>query len=98
MHRYLLNPPRGLTIDHINRNPLDNRKCNLRVCTQFINNQNQSHNTSGKVGVSYCKRDKMYKSYIKVNGKQISLGMYKDFDNAVNARIKAEIKYFGGGD
>lgn len=98
LHRYLLNPPKEMTIDHINRNPLDNRKCNLRVCTQFINNQNQSHNTSGKVGVSYCKRDKMYKAYIRVKRKQISLGMYKNFEDAVKARIKAERKYFRGGD
>ena len=98
LHRYLLNPPKGLTIDHINRNPLDNRRCNLKICTQFENNQNQSHNTSGKVGVSYFKKDNKYKAYIKVNGKQISLGMYKDFKDAVKARIKAEKKYFGGGD
>jgi len=94
LHRYLLNPPRDLTIDHINRNPLDNRRCNLRICSQFINNQNQSHNTSGKVGVSYCKRDKKYKAYIKVNGIQISLGCYKNFDDAVKARVKGERKYF----
>ena len=98
LHRYILNPPNGMTIDHINRNPLDNRKCNLRICTQFINNQNQSHNTSGKVGVSYCKKDYKYKAYIKVNGKQINLGYYKNFDDAVKARIEGEKKYFGGGD
>ena len=94
LHRYLLNPPKGLTIDHINRNPLDNRKSNLRICTQFINNQNQSHNKSGKVGVCYCNRDKVYKAYIKYKGKQISLGNYKTFKEAKAMRLKAEKKYF----
>lgn len=98
LHRYILNPPKSMTVDHINRNPLDNRKENLRICTQFINNQNQSHNTSGKVGVSYCKKDCKYKAYIKVNGKQINLGYYKNFDDAVKARVKGEKKYFEGGD
>ena len=98
LHRYIMNPPNNMTIDHINRNPLDNRKSNLRICTQFINNQNQSHNKSGKVGVCYCNRDKVYKSYIKVKGKQIKLGEYQDFKSAVEARLLGEIKYFKGGD
>lgn len=94
LHRYLLNPPKGMTIDHINRNPLDNRRCNLRICTQFENNQNQKHNTSGKVGVSYSKQDKGYVAYIRVNRKQIRLGFFKTLNEAIECRIKAEEKYF----
>lgn len=67
LYRYLLNPSKGLTVDHINRNPLDNRRCNLRICTQFENNQNQKH---------------------------ITLGEFKNFDDAVKCRLKAEEKYF----
>lgn len=98
LHRYILNPPKGLTVDHINRNTLDNRKENLRICTQFINNQNQSHNKSGKVGVCFINREKKYMAYIRVNGKMINLGTYKNFEDAVKSRIKAEIKYFKGGE
>lgn len=94
LHRYLLNPPKGLTVDHINRNPLDNRKCNLRICTQFENNQNQKHNTSGKVGVSFNNKINKYIAYIKVNRKHITLGEFKEFKDAVNCRLKAEEKYF----
>ncbi len=94
LHRYILNPPKGLTVDHINRNPLDNRKCNLRICSQFENNQNQSHNISGKVGVCWSNSDKRYVAYIKVNRKQIHLGQYKLFEDAVKARQEAEKKYF----
>lgn len=94
LHRYLLNPSKGTTIDHINRNPLDNRRCNLRICTQFENNQNQRHNTSGKVGVSYSKQDKKFIAYIRVNRKQIRLGAFKKFEDAVKCRIQAEEKYF----
>lgn len=65
-----------------------------RVCTQFENNQNQKANTSGKVGVSYSKADKRYVAYIRVNGKQIRLGAFKTFEEAVKCRIQAEEKYF----
>lgn len=98
LHRYILNPPKNMTVDHINRNPLDNRKENLRICTQFINNQNQSHNKSGKVGVCFLNRENKYMAYIRVNRKMINLGTYKNFEDAVKSRIKAEKKYFKGGD
>lgn len=94
LHRYLLNPSKGLTVDHINRNPLDNRRCNLRICTQFENNQNQKYNTSGKVGVSYNKNINKYIAYIKVKGKHKTLGEFKTFNEAVECRLKAEEKYF----
>lgn len=94
LHRYLLKPAKNMTVDHINHNPLDNRRVNLRICTQFENNQNQRHNTTGKVGVSYCKRDKRFLAYIKVSGKQIRLGRYKTFEAAVEARLQGEREYF----
>lgn len=94
LHRYLLNPSKGLTVDHINRNPLDNRRCNLRICTQFENNRNQKHNTSGKVGVTFNKKLNKYIAYIKVKRKHITLGEFKNFDDAVKCRLKAEEKYF----
>lgn len=94
LHRYLLNPDRNMTVDHINRNTLDNRRCNLRVCTQFENNQNQKANTSGKVGVSYSKTEKRYVAYIRIKGKMKRLGSFVDFQDAVRCRIQAEEKYF----
>lgn len=94
LHRYLLKPSKGLTVDHINRNPLDNRRCNLRICIQFENNQNQSSNKSGKVGVSFNKKVNKYIAHIKVKGKHITLGEFKNFDDAVKCRLEAEEKYF----
>lgn len=54
LHRFLMKPPKDMVVDHINRNPLDNRRINLRVCTMEENNRNLSlrkNNTSGTMGV-----------------------------------------------
>lgn len=58
LHRLLMQPPRNMVVDHINRNPLDNRRINLRICSVEENNRNLSlrkNNTSGVMGVYYRK-------------------------------------------
>ena len=84
--------------DHINRNPLDNRKTNLRRTTRTENNRNctiSKNNTSGIIGIYWNKRNKNWRSSITVNKKRIELGSYKNKDDAIRARLEAEIKYFG---
>lgn len=41
LHRYIMNCPRNLVVDHINGNALDNRLENLRICTQRENTRNR---------------------------------------------------------
>lgn len=41
LHRFIMEPENGMVIDHINGNGLDNRRINLRVCTQAQNTANQ---------------------------------------------------------
>lgn len=90
--------PDGLVIDHINRNPLDNRLDNLRACTHQENLFNRNvpkHNTSGVVGVSLFKRTGKYTARIGVDNKTIYLGCFDTIEEAMEARRDAEEKYFG---
>jgi hypothetical protein len=84
-------------IDHINRNKLDNRIENLRDVSRNVNNQNritQSNNTTGYRGIRYKKKNLSWEAYIKVNKKQIYLGLFNNFEAALKARLDAE-KHYG---
>ena len=99
MHRFVMDYyDKDMVVDHINRNKLDNRKANLRTSTRrenTINKSVQSNNTSNIPGVSWRKDRNKWRAYITVNGKQISLGMFKDKEEAVKARKEGEREYFG---
>lgn len=94
MAREIMNCPPGLEVDHINGDLLDNRRCNLRICTHGENMRNrrlQRNNTSGYRGVHYFKRDGRYVAYIYLNGQKIHIGSYKtgiDAAMAYNAHAR----------
>lgn len=104
MHRVVLGLDRpdahdhNTCVDHINGNTLDNRKANLRICTKVENAQNaikpRANNTSGCIGVSQYKPGK-FRAYITVNKRVIDLKTYNSFEDAVKARLEAELFYFG---
>ena len=84
--------------DHINRNPLDNRKSNLRKATAMENARNSSrakNNTSGITGVTWNKRDCVWQARICVDRKSKSLGCFNDKTDAIIARLNAENEYYG---
>ena len=85
-------------VDHNNRNPLDNRKCNLRITTQqnnCINKSKQSNNTSGITGVYWVKSEMRWKASLGLNNKTIHLGYFINKEDAIRARLEGEKKYFG---
>ncbi len=84
-------------IDHINGCRSDNRIINLRDVGQIENGRNQrmpSSNTSGVVGVSWCKSKRKWSARIKVDRKQKNLGYFDSLDEAAKVRKKSE-KHFG---
>lgn len=87
----------SIKIDHRYGVKYDNRKSELRIATIQENNRNKTYvssATSGFIGVSYRKDRQKWRAYISVNNKQIPLGSYVMFTDAVKARLEAEIKYF----
>lgn len=97
MHRLIAETPKGLVTDHINRNGLDNRKKNLRVCSYRENawNRNtQYNNTSGCRGVTLFKRTNRWRASIQYEGKRIHLGFYTTFKEAADVYKKASKLYF----
>ncbi len=84
-----------INIDHIDRNPGNNRIENLRLADQKQNCQNNKiskNNTSGYNGVYWHKLAKKWMAYIKVNRKRIHLGLYENIADAVKARSDYEAK------
>ena len=100
MHRLVMGVLDNLyvQVDHINHKHNDNRKSELRIASSRENSCNQQVNkvnTSGVTGVSYSKHRNKWRAYITVHDKQISLGYYTEFKDAVLARLNGELKYFG---
>ena len=95
-HHLVITPKPGYVIDHKNRNPLDNRKTNLRYATDHANALNHSKNRKNTTGVTGVSKTNIgrYKAYINFNGKHIHLGHYMTLEEARKARKEAEEKYF----
>ena len=88
-----------INYDHINRNELDNRKCNLRPCTTQENGRNKSirrDNTSGIIGVNWYQKYNKWVARIQID-KHVRkhLGYFDNKNDAIVARLKAEQEYFG---
>jgi hypothetical protein len=95
LHRFITNAPPGYSVDHINRNPLDNRDENLRIVTHAENLQNQKvrvDNRTGYRGVTYMKEFNKYRARIRVNGEYIYLGYYDTAEEAAEVASQARSK------
>lgn len=98
LHTIIMNTPNGFEVDHIDLNPLNNCKCNLRIVTHQQNQFNQplqKNNTSGYFGVRYYSLRKKYAARIKFNQRDIHLGYYKSKIEAAQARNVATRLLFG---
>lgn len=85
-------------VDHIDTNPLNNMRENLRLATRVQNGQNremQRNNTSGYKGVSWDKYNRRWMAQIRANGVSMSLGSFKDPLKAARAYNEAALKYHG---
>lgn len=97
LQRFLLDDPSGKYVDHISGDTLDNRDSNLRVCSNADNLRNggiRPNNTSGYKGVWWSERANRWNAEIKVNYKKITIGGFKDFADALGARVALETEHW----
>jgi hypothetical protein len=88
----------GELVDHIDGDPLNNCRSNLRVATYAQNSMNskrQVRSSSGYKGVYWDKRIQRYRAQITCNQKRIRLGTFKTPEEAHEAYKIAAVKYFG---
>jgi hypothetical protein len=101
LHRALLGlvPGDGWETDHINRDKLDNRRCNLRVVTHQTNLQNvdaKSASESGLRGVRWATNARKWQAYAHVDGRFHHLGVYEDKDDAAAVARMFRLAHMAG--
>lgn len=98
LHRLLMGAKPGEVVDHINGNPSDCRRNNLRIASQHKNTYNSKlpkSSTTGFKGVCFVKNKNRYMAHIHPNGTTVFLGYYEEPEEAAIAYDKAASFYFG---
>ena len=87
LHRALMDAPDGLEVDHINGDPLDNRRQNLRLVTRAQNAQNIRRPVGrlGIRGVCWDSERAKYSANATINGKSHRIGRYEKLEDAITA-------------
>jgi len=96
MHRLIMDATNGQMIDHINGNGLDNRKENLRLCTNSQNQANRGANKNSQSGLKGLRfRYGKWQARIKFNRKEIHLGAFSSKTEAAKAYEEKAVEFFG---
>jgi hypothetical protein len=99
MAQEIMDPSIGLEVDHINHDTLDNRRCNLRICTREQNSRNRlkskGNYTSGFKGVHWNSKSNRWIAQIRWSGKSTHLGAFTDEVQAALAYDIFAVVVFG---
>jgi len=79
LHRVIMKPAKGMCVDHINGNPLDNRRENLRIVAHWQNMLNRRRSPRSKSGyrIVFVEKNDAWRIQLKVNGKYCFSGSYR---------------------
>jgi len=97
LHQFVTNPPKGMVVDHINHNSLDNHRDNLRVITQAQNAQNRKGATRANKSSGYrnvTRRGNRWQVQMTVNGEYMHLGQYATAEEANEVAIAKRKELF----
>jgi hypothetical protein len=98
MHREIMKPPKGKSVDHINHQKQDNRRINLRNCTWEENVHNRSKrrgSLSRFNGVTYKKRSRKWVATVWFNRKQTRCQQFDTEIEAARAYDRMAVETFG---
>ncbi len=89
----------GGEVDHLNGDGLDNRRENLRICSHSANMQNRHSLGKGKTskyqGVCWDKHRKRWRAQIGKDEKRITIGRYKNSEDAAKAYDRKALELYG---
>ena len=97
LHRVIMDAPKGMLVDHIDGDTMNNLRSNLRICTQVENMRNQKKHinaTSQYKGVSLCRATGKWVAQIRIDKKNIHLGTFAYEYQASLAYNNAAKKHF----
>lgn len=96
MHRVIISAPKGVGVDHINKNTLDNRKANLRLANQTQNMRNRGKTVLNKTGFKGVHiQNGRFKATINAGSGNIHLGYFDTAEKAHAAYSAAALKHHG---
>jgi hypothetical protein len=106
LHRFLINPPPGMLVDHKNGRIWDNTRANLRICSRAENNRNSRKKIYKQdpenprlvcefPGVNWYQPRQKWRANVCVNGKLTHLGYFVDPIEAAHVAHEARLKYYG---
>jgi hypothetical protein len=98
MHRQIMQPPKGMVVDHTNGNKADNTRGNLCVCTQQENTHNRSKRNRASSrfrGVNYNRRSRKWHARITFEAERLHLGYFTEEVEAARAYDRKAVELFG---